>query len=144
MSSAYSPSVELDCSPSRWLRAALVVLALAAAAALWLSAVRWLMPAVPVLAWLAWRQTGAAAAIGPLRFGADGSVRLGASDALCTLAACVERGPLVLVALRSSEYGTLRLCFGPDRCSASQRRQLRLWLQRHRDEADPLPLAGVR
>ena len=110
MSSASCPSLELQCRPSAWLRAAVLVLAFLAAVSVGLSAlpVGWLA-LVPVLAVLGWRGTGAHGGM-VLRFGGDGSVLVdrGTHEAprSAELLGVEERGPLLVLVVRLVELPT--------------------------------------
>ena len=150
MSSASFPSIDLPLRASRWLQAAVVLLTVAGAAALALSAApapAWLL--LPVLAAIAWRNaTKAREAV--LCLGADGSVRVlprGAvqgNGAAAELVAVAERGALVFVHWREDGRHA-RHVFAPDTCDAEARRRLRLWWRQrgHADRTTAL-LPGVR
>lgn len=151
MSSASFPSVDLACRPSRRLQAAVFVLACGALAALLMSSLPPLaLVLLPVAGVPAWRSASRGdGAI--LRFGADGSLRVlrGDDSVAATLVSAAERGPLLVVAWRVVQARgrpcVARHCFAPDTVSAAQRRQLRLWLQRHAGNDGGLAaLAGVR
>lgn len=128
-----SPPRTFELRVSKMLRAALVVLAGAAAVAVWRSDLpRAGLLVIPCCFWLAWRQLH----LGPWRelvLRGDGTAVIGNAAGEAIEVAPVDlqrRGPLWVLRLRQ-DGRTQSLLFGPDTLDAPQRRQLRLWMERH-------------
>ncbi len=132
------PTLQIPLRPSRWLRALLVALLLAAALAIHLSALGdvWMLT-LPALAGWAWR--GCARCSGQaLVLRGDGSAALisaAGAEREVEPRMLHERGALGVLVL-SADGRTLRWAFAGDVLSAATRRELRLWMRDHAQPRD--------
>ncbi|MEZ5544911.1 MAG: hypothetical protein R3F10_06970 [Lysobacteraceae bacterium] len=132
-----SPPIRTELSPSRWLRWAVLVLAMLAVFALGASRLPEYskLLVIPFALW-AWWQLARQGRV-RLVFGEDGrAIELNAdgSDHVIEPIALHERGPLgVLVFSRMGKVR--RVPFASDVIDADARRRLRLWMRRHVPEA---------
>lgn len=128
-----SPPLRLELNPSRWLRAAVVALALLAMVSVLRSGLPvFVLALVPLPAWFAWsalQHRGTAS----LLFRTDGSAaRLLEHDEEIEIEprVFIERGPFAVLVLAEAAR-VRRIPCGPDTLDASTRRELRLWFARH-------------
>lgn len=126
-----SPPLRIELRPSRWLRAALLVLTPLAALALLLSQAPWPLALIlPPLA-LAWAwPRGHAPRTLVLRADSSASVESEAGEQALEAARLDTRGPLTVFEARAAGRA-IAWVFAPDTLPASTRRELRLWARRH-------------
>lgn len=133
LSDTSSPPLRLELTPSRWLEAALAVLALCAAFSVLLSALPW--PAALLLPPLWWQARSALHRHGrvDLLLRSDASVVMlhaDTSETPVVWRAFAERGPLAIVTI-ATPSGLRRIATAPDTLDAAARRRVRLWAGRH-------------
>jgi len=130
------PTLQIPLRPSRWLRALLVALVLAAALAIHLSALGdgWMLT-LPALAGWAWRDCAQCSGQ-TLVLRGDGSAALISAAGVERVVEPLmlhERGALGVLVL-AADGRTLRWAFAGDVMPSATRRELRLWM---RDHAQP-------